>query len=52
MLLPAMANRCPAAADSAPPFGKFLELAIDLDAAARDAAARMGRKPGAGNGDI
>jgi hypothetical protein len=45
MLLPAMANRCPAAADSAPPFGKFLELAID-------AAARMGRKPGAGNGDV
>jgi hypothetical protein len=47
MLLPAMANRCPGAADSAPPFGKFLELAIDLDA-----AARMGRKPGAGNGDV
>jgi hypothetical protein len=48
MLLPAMANRCPAAADSASPFGKFLELAADLDAG----AARMGRKPGAGNGDV
>jgi hypothetical protein len=48
MLLPTMANRCPAAADSAPPFGNFVELAVDLDAA----AARMGRKPGVGNGDV
>jgi hypothetical protein len=45
-----MANRCRAAANSAPDqdtFGKFLELAADLEAA----AARMERKPGDGNGD-
>jgi len=48
MLLPAMANRCPGAADSAPPFGKLLELVADPDAA----AARVARKPGAGNGDV
>jgi hypothetical protein len=46
----AMANRCRAAANTAPDqdtFGKFLELAADLEAA----AARMERKPGDGNGD-
>jgi len=48
MLLPAMANRCPAAADAAPPFGRFLELAADLDAA----AASVGRKQCADNADV
>jgi hypothetical protein len=48
-LFRAMANRCRAAADTAPDqdtFRKFMELAADLDAK----AVRMARKPGDLNG--